>query len=210
MVVPWSPGGDADTRARMIGARLALGLGRPVVIENRPGAGGALGAAVVARAPADGYTLLYCTVNELALAPAVMPNPGFDAVRDLAPVIHIATGPTVLVANPGLEVRTWRELKYKAGTPATAWTFASWGAARAARLLSPVRCRDHRQLAGRIRQLHPCRAGALGGAGAQGGDQDRVTCSTRRFRCSLALAYRSAGSSNFTSCCRLCRRLAKR
>ena len=55
MVVPWSPGGDADTRARMIGARLALGLGRPVVIENRPGAGGALGAAVVARAPADGY-----------------------------------------------------------------------------------------------------------------------------------------------------------
>ncbi len=138
IIVPWPAGGIADLRARMIAAPLATALGQPVITENRPGASGALGATATAKAAPDGYTIMWCSVNELALGPAVNPGLGFDPVRDLAPVTQVGIGPTVLLANPGVGVATWRELVDKAKAHDGEWAFASAGVASIAHVAGEV------------------------------------------------------------------------
>ena len=104
LVVPFPAGGGPDIAARVIGEKLAGRLGQPVVVENRPGAGALIGASVVAKAPADGHTLLF-TPNTMVISPHVLApgaGGGVDVHRDLAPVIAPATTPMVLVANPQL------------------------------------------------------------------------------------------------------------
>lgn len=101
LVVPYPPGGSADILARLVGQKLGERLGRPVVVDNRAGAGTAIGAKFVAKAPADGYTLLLGTVSSQAINPA-MNKVGYDPLKDFVAVSPLASIPFVLVANPGL------------------------------------------------------------------------------------------------------------
>jgi tripartite-type tricarboxylate transporter receptor subunit TctC len=97
IVVPFAPGGSTDIFARLVGDRLATALGQPVVIDNRPGAGGNIGADAVAKAPADGYTLLMATTGVMAINNAMYKNLSYDAAKDLKPVIYIASITNVLI-----------------------------------------------------------------------------------------------------------------
>src|SRR5262245_22330081 len=101
MVIPFVPGGSTDPAGRVIAPRLAKELGQPVVIENKPGAAGAVGTAYVARAVPDGYTILLNT-NVVAILPSTQKNPGFDTRTDLVPVSLMASGPFTLAINPKL------------------------------------------------------------------------------------------------------------
>lgn len=109
IVVPLAAGGPTDTLARTISEKLAETWGQAVVIDNRPGANTNIGTEAVARAPADGYTLLL-TVNNLTINPSVYSNLPFDPIKDFAPVSLIATSPLILVVNPALPVNSVREL----------------------------------------------------------------------------------------------------
>lgn len=99
LIVPFAAGGPADTQARWLGTKLAAALGQQVVIDNRGGAGGILGAQAVATAPADGYTLLFSSVGAIAIAPYIAEKVPYSPKTDLVPVVRFATAPTVLVAG---------------------------------------------------------------------------------------------------------------
>ena len=110
IVVPFAPGGNIDLTARAISSGMAEALGQPVIVENRPGAGGMLGAEQVARAQPDGYTLLLASTGSLASAPALYPKLGFDPIKDLRTSRAITRVPLVLVISPGLPVNSLAEL----------------------------------------------------------------------------------------------------
>ncbi|MBO9645930.1 MAG: tripartite tricarboxylate transporter substrate binding protein [Pseudacidovorax sp.] len=110
MVVPFAPGGGADFVARAIAAPLAKRLGQPVVVDNKPGAGAVLGADTVAKAPADGHTLLYTTPGPQMTSPYLMARLPYDPVHDLVPVSEVAIVPNVLVVNKNLPVHSIEEL----------------------------------------------------------------------------------------------------
>lgn len=108
MIVGWPPGGAADGVARPLALKLGEALGRPVVVENRPGATGTIGASLVAKSPGDGYTLLLGSSNELVLSPyEKMP---YDPVEDFAPVSTVVAFPSILVVHPSLPVQSVRDL----------------------------------------------------------------------------------------------------
>jgi len=109
LMVPWGAGTATDTMARLLGQRVAELAGQPVVVENKPGAGGTIGSADVARAPADGYTLLVTSNAHVANQFLIRSIP-FDALRDFAAVLPTIKVPLVLVVHPGLGVRTLAEL----------------------------------------------------------------------------------------------------
>ena len=102
VVVPFPPGGGGDTLARTVMPRVSQELGQPIVIENKPGAGGNIGSAGVVRAAPDGYVLLYGTNGTHAINQSLYRNPGFDAQKDFAPVSRLTEIPAVLVVNPAL------------------------------------------------------------------------------------------------------------
>jgi tripartite-type tricarboxylate transporter receptor subunit TctC len=99
LVVPFPPGGSTDLLARRIGEKLADAFGQPVVVENRPGAGGATGSVEVARAAADGHTLLFGVTGTHAISPAINPKLGYDPRADFAPVAIVVSAPLVLVVR---------------------------------------------------------------------------------------------------------------
>jgi len=109
IIVPFTPGSVTDIMARSVSERLAAALGQPVVIENRPGAGGTIGTAAVAKAPPDGYTLAVVSAG-YAVAPVIYDNLPYDSARDLAGVIPLANLPSVLFVSPALGVKSAREL----------------------------------------------------------------------------------------------------
>jgi len=109
LVVPFAPGGGADIVARAVAAPLARRLGQPVVVDNKPGGGATLGADIVAKAPADGYTLLYTTPGPQMANPYLMAKLPYDPERDLVPVSEVAIVPNVLVVHKDLPVRTLKE-----------------------------------------------------------------------------------------------------
>lgn len=104
LVVPFSAGGPTDAIARFVAAQLESAWGQPVTVENRPGAGGSTGSALVARAAPDGHTLLV-TANSHAINPAVLRNLPFDTLRDFTAIIRLADGPFALIVHPSLGVR---------------------------------------------------------------------------------------------------------
>jgi len=108
-IVPSTPGGGTDTTTRIVAPKLSEILGQPVVIENRPGASGNVGAAFVAKAPPDGYTLVTCIASHASNA-ALMKNIPFDLARDFAQVSLLVTLPNVLVGHPSLQPKTIKEL----------------------------------------------------------------------------------------------------
>lgn len=109
LVVPYPPGGSADILARSVGQKLGERLGQVVVVENKPGAGTAIGAKAVASAAPDGYTLLLGTVSSQAINPS-MSKVGYDALKDFVAVSPVAAIPFVLVAHPSLPAATVPEL----------------------------------------------------------------------------------------------------
>ena len=110
MVVPFSAGGTTDILARIVGQALTAELGQPVIIENRAGAGGNIGGQVVARSPADGYTLFMGTVGTHAINAALYTKMPFDPIKDFAPLTRVANVPNLLVANPAQPFKTVKEL----------------------------------------------------------------------------------------------------
>lgn len=108
LVVPFAPGGGTDTFARPFAARLSQELGQQVVIDNRAGAGGTVGAAMVAKAKPDGYTFLLGSVHHAVAVTAYKQLP-YDLVKDLAPVTSVASVPDVLVIYPGIPAQTLQE-----------------------------------------------------------------------------------------------------
>ena len=104
LVVPFPPGSSPDIVCRLLAEPLAKALGQPVVVDNKPGAGGNLGTASVARAAPDGYTWLLTIQGPLVTAPWLSSRLGYDPVRDLAPVTVVASSPNVLVVDPSLGV----------------------------------------------------------------------------------------------------------
>jgi len=110
IIVPYTPGGTIDVVARMIGPRLTAAWGQPVVIDNRPGAGGNIGADAVAKAPPDGYTLFLATNAPLTINVAAYQNIRYDPLRDFVPITVAGENPIMLVAHPSLPASSVRDL----------------------------------------------------------------------------------------------------
>jgi tripartite-type tricarboxylate transporter receptor subunit TctC len=110
LVVPFTPGGSTDFLGRVVGDQMAHGLGQPVVIDNRPGAGGSVGSAVVAKADPDGYTLLLGHIGTLAFNPSLYPKLPYNPVADFAPISMVARLPNVLVVHPSVPANSVAEL----------------------------------------------------------------------------------------------------
>jgi tripartite-type tricarboxylate transporter receptor subunit TctC len=118
VIVPFPPGGSADYFARSIFNRLGSVVAQPIVIENKAGAGGIIGAKSVIAAPPDGYTLLVSSIASVLVPPYLSTPPAFDARKDLTPVTGIGTVPAVLVVSPTLNVKTFKEfLAYAQANP---------------------------------------------------------------------------------------------
>jgi tripartite-type tricarboxylate transporter receptor subunit TctC len=109
LMVPFPPAGATDAVARFVAQKLAERWGQPVVVENRPGAGGSIGSDLVAKAAPDGYTLLMATTSTHSIGPSLSKLP-YDPIKDFAPIIHVADVPNVLLVSPTLPVKTLKEL----------------------------------------------------------------------------------------------------
>ena len=110
MVVPYGPGGMVDTATRAVSNRLSEALGQPVVIDNRAGASGMIGADIVAKAAPDGYTLLLTGGPPHAVYPVFFKNVPFDTIKDFTPIVIVGTAPNVLVVHPSLPATSVKEL----------------------------------------------------------------------------------------------------
>ena len=110
LIVPFAPGGGNDTVARLVGQGLSTELGQPVVVDNRPGAGGIVGAEAAAKAAPDGYTLFLGGVGSHAINPNLHASLSYDPVKDFAPISLIASAPLVLVVHPSVPATSVREL----------------------------------------------------------------------------------------------------
>jgi tripartite-type tricarboxylate transporter receptor subunit TctC len=110
LVIPFPAGGATDIVGRTLAQKLGTALGQQVVVDNKPGAGGTLGADIVAKAAPDGYTLLLSTSSTHSIGPAINPKLPYDAFRDFAPIAHVATAPSVLVVGKDFPAQTTQEL----------------------------------------------------------------------------------------------------
>src|SRR5581483_10511208 len=110
LIVPFPPGGPADVLARVVGDKIGSAMGKPVVVENRPGAGGNIGMELVAKSAPDGYTLVLAPTGNLTVNPSLYRNVPYDVARDFAPVTVIAAVPNVLVVHPSVPARNVTEL----------------------------------------------------------------------------------------------------
>jgi tripartite-type tricarboxylate transporter receptor subunit TctC len=128
LVVPFPPGGSTTILARIIADKLSDALGRPIVVDNRGGAGGSIAARQVARSAPDGYTLLLAFSATLAISPSMFPNVGYDPRTDFAPIGMVGMAPSVLVVHPALPAHSVAELiafaketpdKLQFGSPST-------------------------------------------------------------------------------------------
>lgn len=109
-VVPFAPGGTTDILGRMVATGLSVSLGQPVVVENKPGQAGSIGAAELARAPADGHTIGGGTVSSHAINATLYPKLPYDPLKDFSPITMLATLPNMLVVHPSLGVNSVQEL----------------------------------------------------------------------------------------------------
>ena len=125
--MPFPAGGTTDILARDVAKKLTDTLGQSVVVDNRPGAGGNIGADLVAKAPPDGYTLLMGTVGTHAINPSLYAKMPYDHIKDFVPVVLVAGVPNVLVVNPSLPVNSVADLIKLAKSKPGAINFASSG-----------------------------------------------------------------------------------
>lgn len=143
IVVAFAPGGPTDIIARLLAQKLPDTLGQPVIIDNRGGAGGNIGAAAVAKSPPDGYTVL-ATTSALAVNATLFPNAGYDADRDFVPVVNAATQPNVIYVNANAPAKTLPELLAQAKTSKLA--FASPGSGTTPHLTAEMLFKVHARL----------------------------------------------------------------
>lgn len=109
IVVPFAPGGSSDLLGRTVAEQLSKQTGKTFIVENKPGASGALGTADVARSPADGYSLIQVTAGTIALTPAMSKTVPFDTKKDFAPIAFMASEPNALLINPAIPAKTFDE-----------------------------------------------------------------------------------------------------
>jgi tripartite-type tricarboxylate transporter receptor subunit TctC len=127
LIVPFAPGGSTDLVARIVAAKMTEILKQSVIVENRGGAGGSLGATAVAKAAPDGYTILMATVATHALNPALYKKIQYDAVKDFAPITLLVNVPNVLTVNPKFEAKSVQELIDMAKKDPGKYAYASSG-----------------------------------------------------------------------------------
>ena len=109
-IIALSVGGPPDFVARTMAQHLTTALGQQVIVENRPGAGGTIATAAVAKSPADGYTLLVASTTNLSISPSLYANPGFDPTTSFAPISLLATAPFLVLVHPSLPAKSLKEL----------------------------------------------------------------------------------------------------
>ena len=127
LVVPFAPGGGHDSMARILAGPLSEKLGQTVIVDNKPGANGMVGADAVARAKPDGATILFASPAEIVIAPIVYKTMRYDPFKDLVPVTLAGTTPIAIVANPALGVHTYAELIAKAKSEKDGLAFGTPG-----------------------------------------------------------------------------------
>jgi tripartite-type tricarboxylate transporter receptor subunit TctC len=127
MIAPYPAGGGVDVVARMIAERLASRIGQPITVDNKPGAGATLGAAALARAPNDGYTLMLGSIVDYSIAPHVHKALPFDMARDLLPIVEVGFGTVALIVNAEVPARDVKELVALAKAKPGAMSYGSSG-----------------------------------------------------------------------------------
>lgn len=140
LIVPFAPGGGNDTVARAVADRLAGVLGQRIIIDNRGGGGGTLGAEMAVHAEPDGYTLFLGGVGSLAINPATREHPSYDPIRDFAPVSLLAVAPLVVALHPSLGVSSLQELIQKAKQNPGSLAYASNGVGSSSHLATELFC----------------------------------------------------------------------
>lgn len=140
LVVPFAPGGGNDTVARAVGDRLSGVLGQKIIIDNRGGGGGTLGAEMVVHAEPDGYTLFLGGVGSLAINPATREHSSYDPIRDFVPVSLLAVAPLVVAVHPSLGVSSVQELIQKAKQNPGSIAYASNGVGSSSHLATELFC----------------------------------------------------------------------
>jgi len=138
LVVPFGPGGPTDVSARLVAQMVQSGLGENVVIENRPGAGGATGSKAVANAEPDGYTLLIGTSATLAVVPALVKNPGYDPIKSFAPIAKLLDSTLVLIVPAKFPANSVKELIAYAKANPGRLSYASAGVGNQTQLLAEL------------------------------------------------------------------------
>ena len=141
-VVPFAAGGPADILARWLGNKLSGSVGQPVIIDNKGGAGGLIGAQAVATAPPDGYTYLFASVGAISISPYIAEKMAYDPDKDLTPVIRVVTAPTVLVTATGSRFNKLSDLVTYAKANPGKVTFASAGIGTTTQLGSELLMRE--------------------------------------------------------------------
>jgi len=127
LIVPYPPGGATDIVGRTYAQQLSQGLGQQVLVENRPGAGATIGTLAAAKSPGDGYTVLLGTLSNLACAPSLYPNVGYDPIKSFAPVGRLTNSLFVIVVHPALPIKSLRELIGLAKSRPAELTYGSAG-----------------------------------------------------------------------------------
>ena len=138
IVVPFSPGGSTDVTARILAQKLTDAWRQQVIVDNRTGAGGNIGADAVAKAAPDGYTLLLATTGVMAINHHLYRNMSYDAARDFAPVTQIGALPLILVVHPSLPAKSVKELISIAKAQPGQLTFASSGVGSATHMTAEL------------------------------------------------------------------------
>ncbi len=126
VIMPTAPGSPPDYAVRVLATKMSEGIGQPIIVENRGGAGGTLGAAVAAKSAPDGYTIMMGSITSLSIGPAMFPSAGIDPVKMFAPISQVANAPSVIAVPNSLNVTTMRQFidlikanpgKYNYGSP---------------------------------------------------------------------------------------------
>jgi tripartite-type tricarboxylate transporter receptor subunit TctC len=138
LIVPLGPGGPTDVAARLLSQFVPAGIGEPLIVENRPGAGGAIGSRMVAAADPDGYTLMLGTSATLCVVPALMKNPGYDPVKSFVPVAQITESTLILAVSNNVPANSVREFVAYAKANPGKLNYASAGVGNQTQLLAEV------------------------------------------------------------------------
>jgi tripartite-type tricarboxylate transporter receptor subunit TctC len=170
LIVPFPAGGGGDTLARLVMLRAAKELGQPIVVENLGGAGGNVGSAAAAKAPADGYTLLYGTNGTHAINHAIYKSTGFNAVRDFEPVTQLTRIAAMVVVRPTLPVNSMAELTKLLKASPGKYTFGSAGNGTTSHLAGEI----YKSRAGLAVVHIPYRGGAQAMTDLMGGQVDMM------------------------------------